>query len=261
MDWLDLTLWFLVMGIEATLVVLLLRSRAYRLFPVFTLFLASTVVSDLLGFFVRKYAPADFYFQLYLYETPVDFLLQFGVLVELAWSVLRPVQSVLPRRVLVVIAAVILLAGAVVWPIAGITLLPNLPWQWHLLMRLQQTFAILRILVFLILAGGSQLLSLGWRDRELQVATGLGFYSLVSMAVTLFHAQVPNAIHYHRGDQIISASYLCSLAYWLYSFAQKEALRQEFSPEMQSFLLRVAGVAHANRIALENHSLPGDRRH
>ena len=43
--------------------------------------------------------------------------------------------------------------------------------------QLQHTVSILRILFFLVLAGGSQLLSIGWRDRELQVATGLGFYS------------------------------------------------------------------------------------
>lgn len=259
MNWLDWGLWFLILGIEMALLARLIYGRVHRLFPMFMLYLAWTIVSDI-GMMIVRQKFASHFLQIYLYETSVDSLLQFGVLVELAWSVLRPARSVLPRWMLGAIAALILLAGVAVWPLAGITLLHNLPPEWHLLMRLQQTFAILRILFFLILAGGSQILSLGWRDRELQIATGLGIYSLASMGVALLHAQMPSALHYHIGDQIVTASYLCSLAYWLVSFAQKEAPRHEFSPQMQSFLLRVSGVAHANRVALESHPLPGDRR-
>jgi hypothetical protein len=218
------------------------------------------VLSDLLGFFVHARMPDSYYVQLYIYEMPVDFALQFCVIVELAWSVLRPLRASLPRWTLPALAILILLAGAAAWPLTRNLLMRDLAPQWHLLLRLQQTFSALRILIFVVIAGGSQLLSINWRDRELQIATGLGFFSLVSLAVALIHAQMSRVAHYHPIDQVMTGSYLCSLAYWLVSFAQKEAPRQEFSPQMQSFLLRVSGVAHANRVALENHSLPGDRR-
>jgi hypothetical protein len=154
----------------------------------------------------------------------------------------------------------ILLAGAAAWPLTGKTVMSHLDPQWHLLLSLQNTVSILRLLFFVVLAAGSRLLSLGWRDRELQIATGLGCYSLVSLVVALLHAQMHNVANYHPVDILMPLSYVCSLGYWLLSFLQKEVPRQEFSPQMQSFLLRVSGVAHANRIALENHSLPGDRR-
>jgi hypothetical protein len=256
----DLALWLLVMGVEAAIVVLLLRGRVYKRFPIFTLYLVSTLLSDLIGIFVRTRMP-NLYFRLYLDEMPLDFALQFGVLVELAWSVLRPLRTSLPKWTLLAIAVLILLAGVAVWPLTRTLVMHDLAQQWHMLLRLQQTFSALRILFFVVLAGGSQLLSLDWRDRELQIATGLGFYSLVSLAVALIHAQMPRVAHYHPIDQVMIGSYLCALAYWMVSFLQKEAPRQEFSPQMQSFLLRVSGVAHANRIALENHSLPGDRHH
>ena len=51
------------------------------------------------------------------------------------------------------------------------------------------------------------------------------------------------------------ASYLCSLLYWVYSFAQKEAERREFTPQMQNVLLAMAGVAREQRLALAQAAL------
>jgi hypothetical protein len=38
--------------------------------------------------------------------------------------------------------------------------------------------------------------------------------------------------------------------YWIVSFAQKEAERREFTPQMRNFLLAAAGGARATRIAM-----------
>jgi hypothetical protein len=51
------------------------------------------------------------------------------------------------------------------------------------------------------------------------------------------------------------ASYLCSLLYWVYSFSQREQERQEFTPEMRSFLLTVTGAARSTRVALANSAI------
>jgi hypothetical protein len=117
--------------------------------------------------------------------------------------------------------------------------------------RLQQTPAILRAVFFLALAAFSQLLSIGWRDRELQIATGLGFYSIVSLAVTILHThQISGTQSYQIMDRVASFSYLAALAYWAYAFATQPAERREFTPQMQSMLLAVAGAARSTRVAL-----------
>jgi len=103
------------------------------------------------------------------------------------------------------------------------------------------------------------LLSIGWRDRELQVATGLGFYSIVSMAVTVLQSHQGMGQQYVHLNQFVSASYVLSLAYWAFSFATKEAERREFTPQMQSFLLAMAGTARTTRIALAEPPTPIDR--
>ncbi len=259
MSRIDLLLWFATLAMEISIVALLLRARIYRLLPVLSLYLLWTVVSDLIGMVIGTWRPGRF-ISWYLLEMPLDCTLQFVVLVELAWSVLRPIRSLLPWWTLVAITLLILTAGAAVWPLAGFTQIHDIKQNSHLILRLQQTFSILRILFFVALAAGSQLFSLGWRDRELQVATGLGFYSLASLAGSLVQVQVAGASQYHIVDQFIAGCYLVSLLYWAVAFLQKEAPRQEFSPQMRSFLLTVSGAARASRIALQEDPLRGDRR-
>jgi hypothetical protein len=115
---------------------------------------------------------------------------------------------------------------------------------------LQQTTSILRVLFFVLLAGCSQLLSIGWRDRELQIATGLGFFSLVSLAADILRQHMGMTENFNVLNRLVTVSYICSLFYWIFSFTQKEAAPREFTPQMQSFLLAVAGTARSSRIEI-----------
>jgi hypothetical protein len=117
------------------------------------------------------------------------------------------------------------------------------------------TSSALRILFFLILAACSQWLSIGWRDRELQIATGFGFFSLASLFVSFLHMnQGATTTPYHTAELMLTACYDCSIFYWIISFAQKVPERREFTPQMQNFLLAVAGSARNTRIALTDSS-------
>jgi hypothetical protein len=151
-------------------------------------------------------------------------------------------------------------AGAVIWPIAAWTTPTNLSFAGRTLVQVQQTFAVLRVVVFMALAGFSQMLSIGWRNRELQIATGLGFYSMISLGVSLIHTHQAPGLRYGELDSLVMASYLCSLLYWVYSFAQREEERQEFTPQMRSFLLAVAGAARGNRVALADSGIDTARK-
>jgi hypothetical protein len=248
---LDTIFWIGGVVSEAGLVALFVSKRVFRGFPVFCSYLVWSLFVDLLFYVLRTLSPAN-YFRAYLLEMFLDSAFQFAVLVELGWSVLRPVRTLLPRQSVLVLALLIALLAALIWPFAG-WMLPayKLGAEGRFYVHVQQTFAILRVVIFLVLAGFSQMLSLGWKNRELQIATGLGFYSLVSLAVAMMHAhQTMGAPQYLHLDQIVTASYLVSLLYWVFSFAQQEAERHEFTPQMQTFLLAVSGAAKAARIQL-----------
>ena len=246
---LDNAFWIAGLVTETAVLGLLLYRRVWRTLPVFCVYIAWDMFSNVGAYAVFRFFPTS-YLTAYLTGTVVDSALEFGVLVELAWSVLRPFRASLPRGALVAIAVLVVALGAAIWPFAVIPGFNNWPPEWHLLIRLQQTASILRVLFFLALAGCSQLLSIGWRDRELQVATGLGFYSMVSLAVAMLHTHLAMGAQYTHLNQVVVASYLCSLLYWVFSFATKEAERRELSPQMQSLLLSVAGTARTARIAL-----------
>jgi hypothetical protein len=246
---LDIALWFAYIAVEAALVGLLLYRRALRSLPVFFSYCIWDILSNIGTFLVHKYYPAS-YFRAYLAQTIIDATLLFCVLVELAWSALRPARASLSRWFLLVVAALILIAGVATWPLAALPGLAHVSRQAHLLAQIQQTVSILRILFFLLLAGVGQLLSISWRDRELQVATGLGVVSIVSLAATMLHMHQTTAAQYQLLGEIIVASYVCCMVYWVFCFSQKEVERRQFTPQMQSLLLAVAGAAHSSRVAL-----------
>ncbi len=94
------------------LMVLLLR-RHYKTFPIFTLYLAVNLLCDVgtiaLGL-DRPHAART----LYLASLPLQYLLELGVLLEIAWNVLRPVLTSLPKgtiRAFVGLIALAVLAG------------------------------------------------------------------------------------------------------------------------------------------------------
>lgn len=250
---LDGVLWLTASVAETAVIALLLRSRAWRTFPVFLLYGVWTLFSNAasyavlwhFGLFSSEYATA------YFAEIIVDSAIQFCVLLELGWSILRPLRPAPPRTALIPVALLILVAGAIIWPFSGFSGAGALSHRVAEVRHLQQTFSILRVVVLVALAGFSQSLSLGWRNREIQIATGLGFNSLVSLSVTMLIAYPSLRPDYSLLGKLVEASYLCSLLYWIVSFAQKEQERREFSPQMQSLLLAVAGAARSTRLSLE----------
>lgn len=250
----DSALWYAGLTLESAVILILLQRRIYRMLPVFFIYTVWTAVGDVVGVLVSHYS-SHLYFRIYMTEMPIDSLLQFGVIVELAWSVLRPIRSGTPRNLFLMVVLATLVVGLAAWPVTGWTVPPlahDVHNTYRFLYRLIQTFAILRILFFFALAGFSQMLGVGWRDRELQVATGLGFYSLISVGMSTLRLQLHEIAQYRVMNRIIVISYLLSLVYWGISFLQKEAARQQFDPRMQSFLLTVAGAARTNRVTMED---------
>jgi hypothetical protein len=248
----DNAIWLAGTLTEVAVIGLLFYRRFWRSFPVFCVYCIWDLLSDLAEYVISQYSAAR-YFQALFTITIIDSVLLFCVLVELAWSVLRPLRASLPRSAFVVVGILILVAGVAIWPFAALPGLAHATSKAGLLFtQLQQTSSILQILFFLLLAGGSQLLSIGWRDRELQVATGLGIYSIVSLTVAVLETHQTTASEYQNLVRFELATYVVCLVYWVFSFAQKEAERREFTPQMRSFLLAAAGAARTTRVALHD---------
>ena len=114
---LDNALWLFGVLIVAAVVGLLLYRRVWRTLPVFCLFCVWDLFSSSSAYAVMHFYPAR-YLTAYLAETVVDSVIEFAVLIELAWSVLRPFRVSLPRGAFAVVAGLVLALGAAVWPLA-----------------------------------------------------------------------------------------------------------------------------------------------
>lgn len=242
---------------QAILIGLVLFRRTYKTLPIFSSYLVWSFFSDPIEILlIRHFQGAGL--RIYLASAILDSIFMFCVLIEVSMSVLKPLRAWLPVWMMGAIGLLIAMAGGLSWQLVSF---PGLPGDYQTLGHLQLTVAAVRVLFFLVLAGFSQLLSIGWRDRELQIATGFGFYAIASLFVALLQLHMNQAAgtpelkqQYNLLEAIVAGSYVCSLVYWSVCFAQKAPERREFTPQMQKFLLAVAGNARGTRIAMASSS-------
>jgi len=222
---------------ETALLVFLVRSRIFRTLPIFTSFIGWNLCSDLAIGIVMSLWP-ERYLWFFLLEFPIDAIYQFRILAELARSVRRHNRARSPRRI--ILALLVPMAAALVWQMVAWTAPANCTIMGKILVHLMQTAAVLRAGFVLALVLWSTLLGLRWPDRELRIITGFGFYTIVALAVSILHTHQTLGPMYHFLDQAMSASYICALFYWIYSFAPND-------PKPQSSLSRNSLIA--SRIA------------
>ena len=255
----DKLLWLAGLLAEAFLICVFLRKKSFRDFPLFCGYTAWTLLTDLLAYVLRTHLPLT-YQQLYITGMFIDSLFQFAVLVELGWALLKPLHRQLPRITLPVLALLIALCGVLLWPLVGLLIPNSWPQMARIYVHLQQTVAILRILIFLLMAGLSQLLALGWRDRELQIASGFGLYSFASLCVSTMHDHVDWLPYFSLLDRFLAISYIGVLLYWIWSFALHEEQRHPFTPQMQQILLALSSSATLQQSTLSAQLSPRQKK-
>jgi hypothetical protein len=239
---------FSVLGLvaEISLLVVLIVRRQYRIFPIFTICIAANVLNDIgadiLLVAYSLHVAQSFDFAL----LPLQYLLDLAVLLEISWNVLRPVQTSLPR------GSIRVFIGAVV-----LSLLGGVALAYHfgntgnkiqdIKVPLDLTVGLLRMLIFAATAGFAQLLGIGWRNKVLQLATGLSFYSAVDLIVSLVGRYTADSREL-EGFRMVAIT--LQLMFFLWVFTTKEVRRREFSPQMEQFLVTLAGRAKLARTAL-----------
>jgi hypothetical protein len=239
---------FTVLGMvaEISLLIALMVRGQYKTFPVFTLYVAFNLLSDIaVGTSIFLF-PAHIVRSLMFGLLPPQYLLELGILLEIAWNVLRPVRASLPRGSLRVFGAVVVLAL-----VGGVLL------AWHfdntgnkiqdVKVPLDLTVGLLRMLIFVATVAFAQLLGIGWKNKVLQLATALSFYSAVSLIVSLVERYSGRT---QELDGLVTVAFVFEFAFLVWAFTTKDVQRREFSPQMEQFLVTLAGRAKLARTAL-----------
>ncbi len=239
------TLGLLSFAAEIALFVVLIVRRQYKTFPVFTAYIGFNLLYDL-GIGTLMVTSAQLGRSLAFALLPLEYLLELGVLLEIAWHVLRPVHVSLPR------GSIRAFVGCIAVALLGGTLL-----AWHLDNTghqvqdikgpLDLTVGLLRMLIFVATAGFAQLLGIGWKNKVLQLATALSFYSAVDLIVSLVQRYSGASAEL---DHIRAVAFTLEIGLLVWTFTTKDVRRREFSPQMEQFLVTLAGRAKLARTAL-----------
>ncbi len=234
---LEKMLWIAGIGMEVLLVGIISRRGVTRRVPMFLVYFYWLVLSDIACLMVTLYCSYNQYLVFYDVQLMCDGLLLFLVLFDLARSVLCPLPTASSRGVLFLLLLIMVSAGSIIWRVSDAWSLFAGFNPWHVGMRLELTFALLRVLFLLLLAGLIQFLSshfipVGWGERELQIATGIGGYALASLAGSILHTyQLPPSTFRVIGDGVSVSFFLC-LIYWLVCFLRPERALAEHGAEI-----------------------------
>jgi hypothetical protein len=232
---------------ELSLLIILLVRRQYQTFPVFTIYIAFGVFTDIGVGVLFAGASKSLAQSVAISLFPAQYFLEIMVLLEIAWNVLRPVQASLPRGALQIfglsLVFAILCGTLLAWHVAN----TGSPIYTEIKGPLDLTVGLLRMLIFVVTAAFAQLLGIGWKNKVLRLATALSLYSAVALIVSLVQS--------HSGPsetlaRIGAANYMFELGFLTWVFTTKDVRRREFSPQMEQFLVTLAGRAKLARTAL-----------
>lgn len=211
-----------ILGTTAEVVLLGIISRrgVARGVPAFIAYLYWLILSDL-----SMYAALalNCYTKAFRIEMLCDGLVLFGVLFGLAHSVLRPLPKFGSRCILGFIFVIVAGAAPIIWWLSESWSNDGWSETWHSLMRMQTNLALLRIL-FLVLLGvviqflANHSLPIGWGERELPIATGIGLYALASLAGSLLQTYHWTAKIILEISEGVSSTFFLVLIYWIIAF-------------------------------------------
>jgi hypothetical protein len=234
---------------QAAIAYLMIKRGARRDYPILLTYMFFNLVEDPLAWSLQH---APIYPKVYFTVTVLDYLLQFLIILEIGRNVLRPSKRSLPFRLWPIVTGGILLCA-----IVAATFSPQTQSAGNtaVLLRVTLGLAILKLLLFVGMAGFAQFLGIGWKSRVLQLASALAFYGAVSLLVQLSSSHLPSTsssytAHLVRLAQIQWGAYGLMLIFWIWAFSRNEAPRKDFTPQMQEVLVTIAGEAKRTRLAV-----------
>jgi hypothetical protein len=251
MTQIDAVLWALSVLGQLLLLFVFFHRRLYRTFPVFFSYLLYSCCSDLLFTYLVRHSSESTYFKAYFANNVPEFLLQLGILVEVAWNVLNPIRRSLPKSSLYVLIAMVVSGTLLALLLAVFSRETDVKSWSQVFLQVNFGVAILRLVIFSAIALFAQMLGISWKNHVFQIATGIASYSILVLLIELAHRHTGAAddSRYHLLEQFRVAGWCMALGYLSYALEKKEAPRREFSPKMESFLVSISEAARENRIA------------
>jgi hypothetical protein len=208
-------LWLTPRGLQALIIIILLRKKLFSQFPIFTAYTAYSICNLVALFFINRSQSAhSVYFQWYSFGLGVSTALRFGIIGEVFshlfrdYAVLRHLQRPLLRWTAVALIAIAFCT-------AVYTERNSVDLSWFAVHVLDRSASFVQGGLMLILFSFASYMGLFWRKPVFGIALGLGIFLSVELAVAAIRSQAgdswPVAL-----DLLTMGTYLCCVLIWLY---------------------------------------------
>lgn len=227
MEELQKILWIGAMAFELVLLGIVTLRGAARNVPTFLVYLYWAFLGDIAVGLCYYHVAMNTYVTIVGIQSASETILLVAVLLDLARCLVRPLPVMVSRGVLWLFGLVTIGAGAIIWWASNSWALLSYDARFHWLLREQLTSSLLRVLLLLLIGILAQFLSkyslpVGWGERELQIATGMGIYALASLAeslATTYQSSLRPAA-FVRIYVSINLIYIMCLIYWIVCFSR-----------------------------------------
>jgi hypothetical protein len=230
--------WLLVVatsvGTTAVFAVLIVRRR-WKDFPVFTAYMGfDALLVPVLSVIVR-YGSAACYRDVYWSSILIEFILQLGVIWEIARIVLRPTGTWVrdAKRTFILWGAIgILAAAALPWLVSP----PSASFLGGLAVRGNLFTSLVICELIAVLTRTSKSLGLGWRNHVMALGNGWTVWAVVAILVSGLHSYFGGKLYFGTLEHVRMFAYVVTLGYWMVQFWLEEPARQPISPELSNYI-------------------------
>ena len=194
---LDYALWAAGLIGQAALFLILMLRRRWKEFPVFTVFMGFDAVLGPVLYALFQYGFLSWYARVYWSQALIDFVLQLGIVFEIARIVMRPTGTwVRDAR-----------KQFILWGAAGI-----------------------------LVTRTSKSLGLGWRNHVMALGNGWTAWAVVAILVDGLHSYFGAERYFRELEHVRMFAYLTALGYWMVQFWLEEPARQPISPQLSAYI-------------------------
>jgi hypothetical protein len=233
---LDNILWAAGFIVNAALLLVLIWKERWREFPVFTSWMAFDVLLTIALFGIYREGLSRLYGEVYWLSAIVDFLLQIGVVLEMARIVLRPTGTWLRdarTRFLLIGSLGALLAAAVAFAIQPAT--PTSLDAWEVRGNLFTSMIVCEL--FLAMMMSANRLGLHWGNHVMGLSRGLTVWAMVAFSVDALHGVFGATGTFNMLERVRSIVWIGAVGYWAVVFWRPQTERLPLSPEMRKYLI------------------------
>jgi hypothetical protein len=228
--------WAVALLVHFALLFVLIGRGRWRQFPILTVWIAFLVAKTSVLFPIYLHGSRNLYALVYVSGSWIDFVLQLGVVFEIARIVLRPTGTwARDARAQFVYAG---LAGVTVAALIAWWVSPpawSVRYAWQLRGELFTSLVICEL--FIAISFTANRLGLGWRNHVMALGQGLTAWTSVTVVTTALESFWGTRRLYLPLERISSLTYIAAMCWITVQLWRQEPLRQPISSDLQEYIL------------------------